>query len=113
MFAQEKAGQPQELSSLERLGLRVSEMINSPLAQLGRRVLIHRLDTDSAKDWDSIKEVLAETSGLEVTLFSERSMIVEWHDSAASCDKVFSGDELRVIGTRPLPDRSSIERNYY
>lgn len=78
MFAQEKAGQPQELSSLERLGLRVSEMINSPLAQLGRRVLIHRLDTDSDQDWDAIMELLADTDALEMTFCDDGSVVLQW-----------------------------------
>lgn len=87
MFAQEKAGQPQELSSLERLGLRVSEMINSPLAQLGRRVLIHRLDTDSDQDWDAIMELLAETDALDMTFCDDGSVILQW-DKPTDDDRV-------------------------
>ena len=68
----------EELNSLERLGLRVSEMINSPLAQLGRRVLIHRLDTDSDQDWDAIMELLAETDGIEMTFNDDGSVILQW-----------------------------------
>ncbi|OLS61857.1 DUF1654 domain-containing protein [Pseudomonas putida] len=83
MFAQEKAGQPHELSSLERLGLRVSEMINSPLAQLGRRVLIHRLDTDSDQDWDAIMELLADTDALDMTFCDDGSVILQWDKPTA------------------------------
>ncbi|WP_420066789.1 DUF1654 domain-containing protein, partial [Salmonella enterica] len=36
----------QEMSGVERLGLRVSSMINHPVAQAQRWVTIHRLDTD-------------------------------------------------------------------
>lgn len=54
----------EELAGLEKLGLRVSAMINSPLAQLGRKVLIHQLDTDTDQDWDAIMELLSETDGL-------------------------------------------------
>ncbi|MGM7282593.1 DUF1654 domain-containing protein [Pseudomonas guariconensis] len=67
-----------ELTGLERLGLRVSAMINSPLAQLGRRVLIHRLDTDSDQDWDAIMEILSETDGLDMTLCDDGSVILQW-----------------------------------
>lgn len=97
MFAQEKVGQTQEISSLERLGLRVSEMINSPLAQLGRRVLIHRLDTDSDQDWDAIMELLAETDALEMTFCDDGSVILQW-DKPTDDDRVIEreGDLDRV-----------------
>lgn len=36
----------QEVSGMARLGLRVSSMINHPVAQAQRWVTIHRLDTD-------------------------------------------------------------------
>ncbi|MFV3326735.1 DUF1654 domain-containing protein [Pseudomonas sp. NY15372] len=78
MSAQEKAARIAELTSLERLGLRVSAMINSPLAQLGRRVLIHRMDTDSDQDWDAIMELLSETDGLDMTFCDDGSVILQW-----------------------------------
>ena len=67
-----------QLTSLERLGLRVSAMINSPLAQLGRRVLIHRLDTDNDQDWDSIMELLSEADGLDMTFCDDGSVLLQW-----------------------------------
>lgn len=76
-----------ELTGLERLGLRVSSMINSPLAQLGRRVLIHRLDTDSDHDWEAIMELLAETEGLDITLCDDGSVILQW-DAPTDDDRV-------------------------
>lgn len=74
--------QRQELTGLERLGLRVSAMINSPLAQLGRRVLIHRLDTDTDQDWDAIMALLSETDGLDMTLCDDGSVILQWEKPA-------------------------------
>ncbi|ATR82753.1 hypothetical protein CS390_09355 [Pseudomonas sp. HLS-6] len=68
----------QELTGVERLGLRVSAMINSPMAQLGRRVLIHRLDTDSDEAWDAVMELLAETDGIEMTFNDDGSVILQW-----------------------------------
>lgn len=87
MSAQERAGQSHEPTGLERLGLRVSEMINSPLAQLGRRVLIHRLDTDSDQDWDAIMELLSETDGLDMTFCDDGSVILQW-DKPTDDDRV-------------------------
>ncbi|MFJ9993382.1 DUF1654 domain-containing protein [Pseudomonas putida] len=78
MLAREKSVQMESPTGLERLGLRVSAMINSPIAQLGRRVLIHRLDTDSDQDWDAIMELLSETDGLDMTFCDDGSVILQW-----------------------------------
>lgn len=73
----------EELSGSERLGLRVSAMINSPIAQLGRRVLIHRLDTDSDQDWEAIMELLSDTDGLDMTFSDDGSVILQWERAEA------------------------------
>ncbi|WP_054926194.1 DUF1654 domain-containing protein [Pseudomonas sp. NBRC 111142] len=75
------------LTGLEKLGLRVSAMINSPLAQLGRKVLIHQLDTDSDQDWERIMELLSETDGLDMTFCDDGSVILQW-DAATDDDRV-------------------------
>lgn len=86
-----------ELTGLERLGLRVSAMINSPLAQLGRRVLIHRLDTDSDQDWDAIMELLSETGGLDMTFCDDGSVILQW-DAPTDDDRVIEREvELDLV----------------
>ncbi|MFD2641824.1 DUF1654 domain-containing protein [Pseudomonas japonica] len=82
----------EELSGIERLGLRVSAMINSPIAQLGRRVLIHRLDTDSDQDWEAIMELLSETDGLDMTFCDDGSVILQW-ERAEDCDQAVSRGE--------------------
>ncbi|WP_367863713.1 DUF1654 domain-containing protein [Pseudomonas guariconensis] len=87
-----QSGARVELTSLERLGLRVSAMINSPLAQLGRRVLIHRLDTDSDQDWDAIMELLSETDGLDMTFCDDGSVILQW-ERPEDGDQVIERDE--------------------
>ena len=58
----------QEMSGVERLGLRVSSMINHPVAQAQRWVTIHRLDTDGDREWEEVLGVIAETDELELTL---------------------------------------------
>ncbi|WP_313087224.1 DUF1654 domain-containing protein [Stutzerimonas nitrititolerans] len=65
-------------SPAERLGLRVSAMINSPIAQLGRRVMIHRLDDDPQEAWDAVMEILAETDGLNMTFNDDGTVTLEW-----------------------------------
>ncbi|MBK5003033.1 DUF1654 domain-containing protein [Pseudomonas sp. S31] len=99
MSAQENAVRMEELTSLERLGLRVSAMINSPLAQLDRRVLVHRMDTDTDHDWESIMELLAETDGLDMTFCDDGSVFLKW-DAPTDDDRVIDrGEEVARVET--------------
>lgn len=68
----------QEMSGMERLGLRVSSMINHPVAQAQRWVTIHRLDTDGDREWEEVLSVIAETDELELTLNDDDSVTVRW-----------------------------------
>lgn len=102
MSAQENFACRDELTGLERLGLRVSAMINSPLAQFGRKVLIHQLDTDSGQDWDAIMELLSETDGLDMTFCDDGSVILQW-DVSTEDDRVIEGGvELELVRQEEL-----------
>ncbi|MBJ2254837.1 DUF1654 domain-containing protein [Pseudomonas sp. MF6784] len=68
----------QEMSGMERLALRVSSMINHPVAQAQRWVTIHRLDTDGEREWEEVLGVIAETDELELTLNDDGSVTVRW-----------------------------------
>lgn len=68
----------QEMSGMERLGLRVSSMINHPVAQAQRWVTIHRLDTDGDREWEEVLGVIADTDELELTLNDDCSVTVRW-----------------------------------
>lgn len=68
----------QEMSGMERLGLRVSSMINHPVAQAQRWVTIHRLDADGDREWEEVLGVIAETAELELTLNDDGSVTVRW-----------------------------------
>lgn len=81
----------QELTGTERLGLRVSAMIGSPKAQLERRAVIHRLDTDTDEAWDAIMELLAETDGLALVFDDDGNVIVTWE--AVAGEEVAEGRE--------------------
>lgn len=70
--------QRQGMTALERLGLRVSSMINHPKAQEQRWVAIHRLDTDGDAEWDEIMRILSETDGLEITQLEEGGVKIGW-----------------------------------
>lgn len=67
-----------EVTGMERLGLRVSSMINHPVAQAQRWVTIHRLDTDGDREWEEVLSVIAETDELELTLNDDGSVTVRW-----------------------------------
>ena len=68
----------QEMSGMERLGLRVSSMINHPVAQAQRWVTIHRLDTDGDREWEEVLSVIADTDELELTRNDDGSVTVRW-----------------------------------
>ena len=74
----DKPAARQEMSGIERLGLRVSSMINHPVAQAQRWVTIHRLDTDGDREWEEVLSVIAETDELELILNDDGSVTVRW-----------------------------------
>ncbi|WP_457967675.1 DUF1654 domain-containing protein [Pseudomonas sp. R4-84] len=71
-----------EKTGIGRLGLRVSEMINSPIAQLQRRVTIHRLDTDGDREWEEVMGVLSETDGIDMTFNDDETVTLRWEACA-------------------------------
>ncbi|GLO14749.1 hypothetical protein PPUJ20028_33320 [Pseudomonas putida] len=73
----------QEMTALERLGLRVSSMINHPIAQAQRWVTIHRLDTDGDMEWEEVVGLLAETPELDLTFNDDESVTVRWEPQSA------------------------------
>lgn len=70
----------QGMSGMERLSLRVSSMINHPVAQLQRWVTIPRLDTDGDKEWEEVLGIIADTDELELTLNDDGSVTVRWEE---------------------------------
>lgn len=79
---QEKPAARHEVSGIERLGLRVSSMINHQLAQTQRWVTIHRLDTDGDREWEEVMGLLSETDGIEMTFNDDESVTLKWEASA-------------------------------
>lgn len=97
MAKQKPTQQPRELTALEKLGLRVSAMINSPKAQLERQAMIHRLDSDTDEAWDGVMELLAETDGLEMTFNDDGAVILKW-GLPGEGDQLIRGDgELEAV----------------
>ncbi|WP_411382840.1 DUF1654 domain-containing protein [Pseudomonas sp. L7] len=85
MAKRQKSAPParQQMTGLERLGLRVSSMINHPIAQTQRWVTIHRLDTDGDMEWEEVMGLLAETPELDLTFNDDASVTVRWEPQSA------------------------------
>ena len=76
---------PQEskpMSGVERLTIRVSNMINHPIAQDRKWATIHRLDTDGDREWEEVMGLLSETDGIEMTFNDDESVTLKWEASA-------------------------------
>jgi hypothetical protein len=91
---QPKPAQRQERSGIERLGLRVSEMINHPVAQIQRWVTIHRLDTDGDREWEEVMGLLSETDGIDMTFNDDESVTLKWEASAVEDRPVEVAEEM-------------------
>ncbi|WP_043199111.1 DUF1654 domain-containing protein [Pseudomonas putida] len=74
--------QHQVMTGVERLGLRVSSMINHPLAQTQRWVVVHRLDTDGDAEWEEVMGLLSDTPELDLTFNDDESVTVRWQRSS-------------------------------
>ena len=85
LVAIQRADEPlarHEISGIERLGLRVSSMINHPVAQVQRWVKIYRLDTDGEREWEEVMGVLSDVDGIEMTFNDDESVTLRWEASA-------------------------------
>ncbi|MDO1495790.1 DUF1654 domain-containing protein [Pseudomonas putida] len=85
-MAKQKKSTPQvrqEMTGVERLGLRVSSMINHPIAQSQRWVTIHRLDTDGDMEWEEVMGLLTETPELDLTFNDDESVTVRWEEQSS------------------------------
>lgn len=95
-MAKQKKQEAQKPSPAERLGLRVSAMINAPRSQLERRVTIHRLDDDPDEAWNSVLELLNETDGLELTFNDDGTVLLQW-ERPTDEDQVIGGGEVEPV----------------
>jgi len=92
----------QEMSSMERLALRVSSMINHPVAQAQRWVTIHRLDTDGDREWEEVMSLLSETDGVDMTLNDDESVTLKWEAQAEEDHMAGVEDALEVEEVAPF-----------
>lgn len=102
VMQQQKEHQRVELTGIERLSLRVSNMINHPIAQIQRWVTIHRLDTDGRREWDEVVGLLSETDGIDLTLNDDESVTLKWEAQAEEDRMVEVEDALEVEEVAPF-----------
>lgn len=96
MSSQEKSRSQKDrhvITGLERLSLRVSSMINHPVAQIQRWVTIHRLDTDGGREWEEVMGLLSETECIDMTFNDDESVTLRWDPQ---------GEEQRVAEVENL-----------
>lgn len=95
MAMTKKQNQPERgaMSGLERLSLRVSSMINHPVAQVQRWVTIHRLDTDGEREWEEVMGIISETDAIEMTFNDDDSVTLRWEPSDGDDRPVEVGQE--------------------
>ena len=88
----------QEMSGMERLGLRVSSMINHPVAQDRRWVTIHRLGADGDREGEEVLGLLSETDGIEMVFNDEdESVTLKWEASSENDRQVEAHDEFQSV----------------
>jgi hypothetical protein len=99
---QKKPTETKTMTGMERLVIRVSNMINHPIAQLDRRVTIHRLDTDGQREWDEILGVLSDTDDIDMTINDEdESITLEW-EAPSDNDRPVEADDV-AAAEAPTP----------
>ncbi|MGH8388200.1 MAG: DUF1654 domain-containing protein [Pseudomonas sp.] len=96
---QEKAA----MSGIERLGLRVSSMINHPVAQIQRWVTIHRLDTDGDREWEEVMGLLAEADAIDMTFNDDESVTLRWEPQIEEDRVVEVEDAFERAMEEPAP----------
>lgn len=87
----------QGMSGMEKLGLRVSSMINHPVAQIQRWVTIHRLDTDGEREWKEVVGLLAETDGIDMVRNEDGSVTLRWEPIAEEDRLVEAVEPLEAV----------------
>lgn len=89
------------MSGVERLGLRISSMINSPRAQERCSVLIHRMDTDQDAEWDEVLGQIAETDGVSMVFQDDGGVLLEW-EAPNEEDRVLEMGEVEAVEEAPF-----------
>ncbi|MFP3922351.1 DUF1654 domain-containing protein [Pseudomonas sp. W5-36] len=86
------------MSGIERLNLRVANMINHPLAQEQMWVTIHKLETDGEREWEEVMGAIAEVDGIEMVFNDEDcSVTLKWEAPSEEDPRVQLRDEFEAV----------------
>ncbi len=85
-----------QMTGVERLGLRISAMINSPRAQERCSALVHKLDTDTDEAWEDVMMALGETDGVSLTFQDDGNVLIEW-EKPTDYDRVLEETEVDPV----------------
>ncbi|HCF7516611.1 TPA: DUF1654 domain-containing protein [Pseudomonas aeruginosa] len=77
-MAKNQKQQAYEVTPTDRLGMRVSAMINSPKAQELGKVTIRRLYSDPAEAWDAVMEALVDADGIDLEFNDDGTVTLRW-----------------------------------
>lgn len=95
-------------SAVDRLRLRISEMIHSPRAQAAHRATIWRIDSDTDQAWSQVMGELSETDGLEVTHNDDGTVQLQWtaadQEEEMPPEDVSYVDEFTMVRTELAPE---------
>jgi hypothetical protein len=98
-----KPHESKPMSGVERLTIRVSNMINHPIAQDRKWATIHRLDTDGDREWDEVMDALTDVDGIEMTFNDEdESVTLRWEAPADEDPRVEAHEEFDAV-EEPAP----------
>lgn len=104
-MAKQKKSAPQasqEMTAVQKLGLRVSSMINSPRAQERCSALIHRMDSDQDVDWEEVMSQISETDGVNMVFQDDGGVLLEW-EAPSEEDRVLDVGEVEALEEEAVP----------
>ncbi|OLU16835.1 MULTISPECIES: DUF1654 domain-containing protein [unclassified Pseudomonas] len=96
-----QAAEAQDMASIStgsyQLARGVLAMVDLPVAWLGKRVRIHRLETDGDAEWGQVMYQLAAIGGLQMDFDEAGSVILQW-EKQGDMASVFGGKK-RIAAT--------------
>lgn len=93
-----KQQETRPMTGVERLTIRVANMINHPIAQDRKWATIHRLDTDGSREWEEVIGALTEVDGIEMTFNDEdESVTLRWEAPADEDPRVEAHEEFDAV----------------
>jgi uncharacterized damage-inducible protein DinB len=98
-----KTQERKPMSGLERLNLRVANMINHPLAQDQMWVTIHKLESDGEREWEEVMSAIAEVDGIEMVFNEEEcSVTLKWEAPSDEDPRAQMQEEFSTV-EHPAP----------